>query len=633
MRKAQERKLLSRLLKKVYCANSLVATLLHAIGIIASAVLAIVFLKDLDWWLNKPVLETLAVLYIFCGMGLLPYWLGSKINQTIEGKKHKTMSHNQQLSGEGRTPYRGCFCFAGKVYESKKQLHYFALDHRRTEYLDVYHRNVWVIREGKRRKKKQYKEWFFLKYAEDWHCLCYMAVDKSMAPIENLQEIPEAVRSKCSFLDAGATELAKADFVHCTEGEPSFRVKARSFITTKKRIWVPALLLCLLLCTDLSYRFGACGTDTRWRLGYDGVMTISGTGAVSENPYQRHERDILDLSPIYYESLVKSVVIEEGISEIGSDAFSHYRSMETVVLPNSLYYIGTCAFDYCDQLKTITIPDSVTRIAEKAFLDCSGLESVSLSNNLTIISEGTFYGCKNLKEITIPDGVEEIEAYAFGDCRDLQEVRLPEGLITIRNRAFINCNSLAHLAIPNSVKVIDGSFQNCEKLVAISLGNGLTTLDGGAFRKCISLKEITIPDSCTVVGNYAFAGCENLALVDLGIGVNSIGDEAFAGCALRELMIPDSVTAMGESAFAWCDKLKEITIGSGMNRISEGAFACCTSLKNVTLPDNIVFVDEGAFAECENLSQVNLSSETMFIPRSEEYPSFPEDAKINSGKN
>lgn len=633
MRKEKEGKLLSRILKKVYCANSLVATLLHAIGIIASVVLAIVFLKDLDWWLNEPVLETLAALYIFCGMGLLPYWLGGKINQAVVGKKCKTMSHNQQLSGEGKTPYRGCFYFAGKVYESKKQLNYFALEHRRTEYLDVYHRNVWVIREGRRRKKKQYKEWFFLKHAEDWHCLCYKAADKSMASIENLQEIPEAVRSKCYFLDAGATELAKADFLHCTEGELSFRVKARRFTTTKKRIWVPALILCLLLCTDLSYRFGTCGVDARWRLGYDGVMTISGTGAVSENPYQQRKDDILDLSPIYYGCLVKTVVIEEGISEIGSDAFSHYHSMETIVLPNSLKYIGKCAFDYCDQLKTISIPDSVTWIAEQAFVDCSGLESVSLSNNLTIISEGTFYGCKNLKEIVIPDGVTVIEEYAFGDCRNLQEVRLPEGLTTIQNRAFVNCVSLTKLSVPNSVEVIDGSFQNCEKLVDISLGNGLTTLDGGAFRNCISLKEITIPDSCTVIGDNVFTGCENLATVNLGAGVTLIGEEAFAGCALQELMIPDSVTAMGESVFAWCDNLKKITLGSGMNRIAKGAFACCTSLKNVTLPDNIVFVAEDAFAECENLSQVNLSSETMFIPQSEEYPSFPETARINANEN
>jgi len=627
MRNAKERKLLSRILKKVYCANSPMATLLHAIGIIASVVLAIVFLKDLEWRLNEPVLETLAVLYIFCGMGLLPYWLGGKINQTVEGKKRKTMSLNQQLPGKGKIPYRGCFCFAGKVYESKKQLHYFALDHRRTEFLDCYGRNVWIIRDGKRRKKKQYKEWIFLQSDEGWHSLCYKATDKSMSSIENLPEI------KCSFFGKGVGDLTKADFQYYTEGEPDFWVKVRRIVTTRKRIWVPALILCLLLCTDLSYRFGSCGTDTRWKLGYDGVMTISGTGAVSENPYQRHEKDILDLSPIYYESLVKSVVIEEGISEIGSDAFSHYRSMEAIVLPNSLKHIRDRAFDYCDRLKTVSIPDSVTWIAEQAFVDCSGLESVSLSNSLTIISEGTFYGCENLREIAIPDGVEEIDAFAFGDCRNLQEVRLPEGLVSIRNRAFINCNSLTHLSIPNSVKVIDGSFQNCEKLVDISLGNGLTTLDVAAFRKCISLKEITIPDSCTVIGNNVFEGCENLATVDLGAGVTLIGEEGFAGCALQKLMIPNSVTTIGESAFAWCDKLKEITLGSGMNRISKGAFACCTSLKNVTLPDNIAFVDEGAFAGCENLSQVNLSAETMYIPQSEEYPSFPESAKINSGKN
>lgn len=619
-------------MKKVHCANSLVATLLRVAGIIISVVLTIVFLIDFAWWLHESVSETLAVLYIFCGMGLLPYWLGGKINQAVEGKKRKTMLYNQQLPG-GRTPYQGCFCFADKVYESKKQLNYFSLDHRRVEYLDVYHRNVWVIQEGKRRKKKQYKEWFFLKSFEGWHCLCYKAADKSMAPIDNLQEIPETVRSKCTFCDEGIMELANADFLHYTEGDLSFSVKARRFATTKKRVWVPALILCLLLCTDLSYRFGSCGEDARWRLGYDGVMTISGTGVVEENPYPWNNGDFRNLGPIYRESLVKKVVIEEGITEIGAGVFSHYRSMEAVELPDSLCYIGKLAFNYCDQLKTVSIPDSVTWIEEQAFADCSGLESVSLSNNLTAISEGTFYECENLKEIVIPDGVTEIEEYAFGDCHGLQEVQLPEGLVSIRNRAFVNCTSLTNISIPNSVEVIDGSFEGCKKLHNVSLGNGLTTLDDGAFRNCISLKEITIPDSCTVIEDDVFAGCENLAWVDLGTGVEHIGDEAFAGCALQELVIPDSVTAMGESAFAWCGELNVITFGSGMNRIPKGAFASCTSLENVTLPDNIVFVDEGAFAACENLVQIDLSPKAMYIPRSEEWPSFPESARINSGEN
>lgn len=624
MRKAKERKPLSRILKKVYCANSLVATLLHAIGIIASVVLAIVFLKDLTWWLDESVLETLAVLYIFCGMGLLPYWLGGKINHVVEEKKRITILNNKQLPGEGKQPYRGCFRFAGKVYESTKQLNYFALDHRRTEYLDCYGRNVWIIRDGKRRKKTQYKEWIFLQNDEGWHSLCYKATDKSMSSIENLPEI------ECSFFGKGVGDLTKADFQYYTEGEPDFWVKVRRIVTTRKRIWVPALILCLLLCTDLSYRFGTCGEDARWRLGYDGVMTISGTGAVSENPYQQYEDDILDLSPIYYESLVKTVVIEEGISEIGSDVFYHYRSMETVELPNSLSHIGECAFEYCDQLKSVSVPDSVTWIGEKAFTGCSVLETVSLSNHLAAIREGTFYGCENLIGIVIPEGVTIIEEYAFRDCLSLQEVQFPEGLNAIGDHAFVNCASLKSISIPNSVEVIDGSFEGCKKLLSVSLGNGLTALGDGAFRDCISLKEITIPDSCTVIGNDVFAGCENLALVDLGTGVNRIGDGAFAECAVQKLVIPDSVTTMDGSAFEECAKLKKLVLGSGMNRIAKGAFAGCTSLENVTLPDNILFVDEGAFAECENLCQVNLSSKTMYIPQSEEDPSFPDSARINT---
>ena len=57
MRKAKERNLLFRMLKDVYCANSLVATLLRAIGIIASGVLAIVFLKDFEWWIHSLLLR------------------------------------------------------------------------------------------------------------------------------------------------------------------------------------------------------------------------------------------------------------------------------------------------------------------------------------------------------------------------------------------------------------------------------------------------------------------------------------------------------------------------------------------------------------------------------------------------
>lgn len=627
MRKAKERKLLSRMLKKVYCANSLMATLLRAIGIIASVVLAIVFLKDLNWWLNESVLEALAVLYIFCGMGLFPYWLGGKINHVVEEQKRKTILHNQQLPGEGKTPYRGCFRFAGKVYESRKQLNYFALDHRRTEYLDCYGRKIWIIREGKRRKKTQYKEWMFLQSDEGWHSLCYKAADKSISSIENLLEI------KCSFFGKGIGALTKADFQYYTEGEPSFRVKAQRFINTKKRIWIPALILCLILCTDLSYRFGSCGEDARWRLGYDGVMTITGIGAVEESPYPWNNGDFRNLGPIYRESLVKKVVIEEGITEIGADVFSHYRSMEAVELPDSLCYIGKLAFDYCDQLKTVSIPDSVTQIEEQAFADCSGLESVLLSDNLTVIREGVFYGCKKLKEIEIPTGVTEIEEYAFADCQSLQKVQLPAGLKEIKNRAFAACVTLESILVPDSVDRISGAFAGCDKLHSVSLGNGLTTMGDGSFRQCTSLKEITIPDSCTVIGDYAFEGCENLVSVHFGTGVVSLGVNAFAGCAIQKLRIPDSVTSMEECVFAGCASLDEISVGNGVSRIPKAAFACCTSLKNITLPDSIVFVDASAFADCDSLSQVKLSSETMFIPQSEENPSFPESARINYGEN
>ena len=201
-----------------------------------------------------------------------------------------------------------------------------------------------------------------------------------------------------------------------------------------------------------------------WTLDADGTLTISGTGAMKNYDYDSNQ------SPVYKNSNVKKVVIEDGVTSIGESAFF-----------------------YCSSLTSITIPDSVTSIGDYAFFNCSSLTSITIPDSVTSIGESAFYGCSSLTSITIPDGVTSIGNTAFSYCSSLTSITIPDSVTSIGDYAFRNCSSLTSITIPNSV----------------------TSIGNNTFRLCKSLTIITIPDSVTSIGESAFDNCKNLKTISL----------------------------------------------------------------------------------------------------------------------
>ena len=100
------------------------------------------------------------------------------------------------------------------------------------------------------------------------------------------------------------------------------------------------------------------------------------------------------------------------------------------------------AFHWLMELKTAVIPDSVTMIGSSAFSSCEKLEEVTLSKNIWKIPYNCFYGCASLKRIEIPDGVTNIESGAFGGCFALEEARIPASVKDIAYGSFVGCENL-----------------------------------------------------------------------------------------------------------------------------------------------------------------------------------------------
>lgn len=303
-------------------------------------------------------------------------------------------------------------------------------------------------------------------------------------------------------------------------------------------------------------------------------------------------------------------------SASGTLTFSGEGAMENY---QTMHFVAPWK-EISNQIKKIVIENGVTSIGSNAFYQCSDMQAtLDLSNAkaLTSIGNNAFYGCKKLTGLLeIPDSVTKIGAEAFLDCNNLSgNFKLPRGLQSVGNDAFYNCYNLTGgLKLPDTVTSIGtGAFYNCAKLDGyLVLSSSLTKIPQNAFNHCVNLKvkdKLVIPSSVTVIENSAFARCSSLT-GDLEIPdtVTSIGNNAFSGCSSLNgyLTLPSQLTVIPNCAFWNCSQLKVqggLKIPKNVKSIGWGAFRGCAQLKgSLTLPENIESIGKQAFYDCTGLT-------------------------------
>ena len=211
---------------------------------------------------------------------------------------------------------------------------------------------------------------------------------------------------------------------------------------------------------------------------------------------------------------VESIIIKEGITSIGTEAFRGCKKLTSINIPSSVKSIGLRAFAYSPCLASIDIPNSVTSIGEGAFKGCRSLTSIIIPNSITSLKEEIFQDCSGLISVIIPNSVTSIGEYAFERCSSLKSISMPNSVLSIGISAFRRCGSLTSITISNSCTSIERfTFADCSSLKSIIIPNSVTSIDGHAFEGCSSLKSISIPNSVTSIGDGTFWGCSNLSSI------------------------------------------------------------------------------------------------------------------------
>ncbi|MBR6806782.1 MAG: leucine-rich repeat protein [Clostridia bacterium] len=287
---------------------------------------------------------------------------------------------------------------------------------------------------------------------------------------------------------------------------------------------------------------------------------------------------------------IKKIVIEDGITGIGSFNFYNLPELEKVLIGKDVKKIGVGAFlnESPIDLKiedngNFTIDDNALITNDgKTLLYFFGDDlSYTVPEKIEVIEKYAFMGSE-LKKVELNSGLKEIGNSAFKKCRKITSITVPESVTYIGSSAFENCDSLLNITLPKKItKINSWTFKYCSSLIYISVPVSVESIGDAAFEGCYSLKEIKIPSKIKSIGNWAFKNCSGLVNVTFSEGIETIGNYSFKECdSLESITIPNGCKKLGEGAFKWCDELRDVTLPGGIT-CGNMAFGFCDVLESI----------------------------------------------------
>ena len=377
-----------------------------------------------------------------------------------------------------------------------------------------------------------------------------------------------------------------------------------------------------------------------------------------------------------------SVTIPVSVTSIGDKAFSYCANLTVASIPQCLCLGSDSEMNFTgagfEYVTNLVINDGVTNIGENAFCDCSCLASVTIPNSVTDIGDGAFSGCSGLTSVTIPSSVTNIGYGAFHVCNNLADAYLPkalEGTFDFYDVFYDYDTTTVHYysgVEPTCCTVtlnVNGGVELSETNIAVVVGETIgslpepthsdatlgfmgwfTAAEGGA----LVISRTAVSSNATVYAHWGAEQSELYYCVDedvdgnLGVWITEdtidgysglsgdlvipsrlameiggdecyslpvvgIDDYAFGGTVITSVDIPNGVTSIGESVFSDCENLTSVVIPASVTNIGEYAFGSCYGLTNVFFLGNAPIIGDGCFYAAGSGSDVGIC--TAYVKR------------------
>ena len=157
-------------------------------------------------------------------------------------------------------------------------------------------------------------------------------------------------------------------------------------------------------CDEVEYVYLSDTVETLGTGALSGMSALQAISVDEANPafterdgtlYTKDGKTLVQASAV-----VTEFVVPDGVTAIGSYAFSGYEQLRHVYFPaGGLTTIGSNAFYGCTQLTDIILPDGLTRIEMNVFNRCSALAEVTIPASVTEVRGFSFMGCTALTDV------------------------------------------------------------------------------------------------------------------------------------------------------------------------------------------------------------------------------------------
>ena len=335
-----------------------------------------------------------------------------------------------------------------------------------------------------------------------------------------------------------------------------------------------------------------------------------------------------------------TVVIPEGIAEVGFCSFAGNNNIKKVIFPSTIELIGNQSFSKCQNLAEVEFAgngEKLRKIDYAAFSGCVNMEKFAMPDKAVSTGTGAFSGCNKLgttgefnivgsmlircnsalTDIFVPDGIKSIGSGAFQGCKFAKRIKLPEGLELIGENAFSFLKDLQEVNIPESVEyIMDSAFSCCGNLQAVDLKN-VKYIGNKAFSVCVHLTLLSQPEKLEVLGPEAFHACRSIRSIVLPNSIKQFGSSetkrpeafthngVFEDTGLLTMTLPDTVSVIEYNAFAGSN-LKNVILPESVTTIGDYAFSACKNLESVVIPPSVTEIGDGAFIGCPKLNSIEI---------------------------
>ena len=372
--------------------------------------------------------------------------------------------------------------------------------------------------------------------------------------------------------------------------------------------------------------------------------------------------EIKNLGEDFKQQDIESVVIPEGYTYIGQDAFEENSNIKSVSLPNSITKICDYAFAHLN-LKTLQLPSNLEFLGDQVFFDNQIEGKLILPKNLTNLGERSFksnqiteleFNCEKLeiikeqafqdnkiKQVKLPDSVKKIEIDAFSGNSGDENYAMKVVLFSNGNVDNKDSSSIVNPTEEDKTTSVDVDsskwdekdfvfdkgkvlgFSGIGKLkvrenknLVIPEKNGKYVVDeigDDAFRNVdfensslnkYDLKSVKLPKTVKKIGKFAFQS-NYLTEFEAPEALKIIGDGAFMNNKIEMLELGENTEIIGSSAFH-INKLFAIVIYPNVREIGISAFRNNDAQNVMFMGDKVEKIGEMAF--CNNkISELDLS--------------------------